>query len=114
MEPKKSNGYVIDLESLGDVRAGQASRFVALLSRDGTTNGTVGDLEALLGDESHVAILDSSAGSFAHIDAEISDIGFGPSVGFAHRFERPGLYKVWLRFTKGDKVTTVDWVVDVK
>lgn len=110
MGPKKSNGYLIELEPLGEVKAGQTSRFVALLSRDGTG----GDLESLVGAESHVAILDSSAGSFSHIDAEMSDIGFGPSVGFAHRFERPGLYKLWLRFTKGDKVTTVDWVVDVK
>ncbi|MEO6457767.1 MAG: hypothetical protein ABIO92_05780, partial [Chloroflexia bacterium] len=114
---KKSNGYVISLEPLGDVRAGQTSRFVALVSRDtdaDTAASARDEIKSLVGTESHIALLDQNAGSFAHIDAVMSDIGLGPSVGFTHRFERSGLYRLWLRFSKDGKVTLVDWVVEVK
>lgn len=125
MGPKQAGGYTIDLEPLGGagvVRAGEESRFVAVVSNNGASgsNGHSGngsqsaDLSKLVGEEAHVVILDANAGSFAHIDAQVRDIGFGPSVGFVNRFERPGLYKIWLRFSHNGQVTTVGWVVDVK
>jgi hypothetical protein len=58
-------------------------------------------------------VLDENAGGFAHIGAKVQDIGFGPSAGFEHRFEKPGLYKMWLRFT-AEQTIQVEWVVEVK
>lgn len=116
MAPKKSEGYTIDLQPLGEVKAGQASRFIAVIGSDGTAK-TGKDLQALLGKTAHLIVLDESAGSFAHIGAKVQDIGapasLMPSAGFEHRFERPGLYKLWLRFT-AEQTIQVEWVVEVK
>jgi Cu+-exporting ATPase len=112
MLSKKSEGYSIDLQPLGTVSASQPTRFIAVIGSDGNARSDV-DLQSLVGKAAHLIVLDESAGSFAHIDATVQDIGFGPSAGFEHRFERRGLYKVWLRFT-AEQTVQVEWVVEVK
>jgi P-type Cu+ transporter len=112
MVPKKREGYSVDLKPLGELTAGDESRFIAVIGSDGKAKSEE-ELRALLGKTAHLVVLDQSAGSFAHIGATVQDIGFGPSVGFEHLFERPGLYKLWLRFT-AEQTVQVAWVVEVK
>ena len=110
--PKKSEGYSIDLKPLGELNTDEESRFIAVIGSDGKAKSDK-ELQALLGKTAHLIVLDQSAGSFAHIGAKVQDIGFGPSAGFEHLFERPGLYKLWLRFT-AEQTVQVEWVVEVK
>jgi Cu+-exporting ATPase len=112
MLPKKSEGYTIDLKPLGDVRAGQPSQFIVVIGSDGKAKSAE-QLQALSGKTAHLIVLDERAGGFAHVGATVQDIGFGPSAGFEHRFDRPGLYKLWLRYT-ADEAVQVEWVVEVK
>jgi Cu+-exporting ATPase len=111
MLPKKSEGYSIELQPLGKVSAAQPIRFIAVVGSDSNARSDT-ELQALVGDTAHLIVLDQSAGSFAHIDSTMQDIGFGPTAGFEHKFDHPGLYKVWLRFT-AEQTVQVEWVVEV-
>jgi hypothetical protein len=129
--PKQSGGYLVQIEPQGEIRAGQTGNFVLTVSRDGRP---VTDLEPYLGAASHVVVLDERASAFAHEHAVAGitppggEMGgamekeadmepppsFGPNLAFSHRFEQPGLYKVWSQFKHGGEVVTVDWVVEAR
>jgi Cu+-exporting ATPase len=125
LSPKQIDGYKVSIKPNGEVGAGELSSFAITVERGGQP---VTDLEPYLGAAGHVVVLDRDAGSFAHVHAvsgeappsgdmeemEEPPARFGPSLAFSHRFEKPGLYKVWLQFSRGGQVTTVPWVIEAR
>jgi Cu+-exporting ATPase len=127
--PQRSGEYTVSIEPQSEIRAGQQSKFVLNVSRNGTP---VTDLQPYYGAASHVVVLDANASSFSHVhavpgrvapegmgsmeEAGMEDLpaSFGPDLAFSHVFAKPGLYKVWSQFQHGGRVQTVAWVVEVR
>jgi Cu+-exporting ATPase len=119
------DGYTVSINTAGRLTSGATSTFVVTVKRNGQP---VTDLEPYLGAAAHVVVLDESAGEFAHVHAISGDNAptgdmaemakpparFGPDLSFSHRFDKPGLYKVWVQFSRDGRVTTVPWVVEVR
>jgi len=124
-EARQIDGYTVSINTGGQVTAGTTGKFVVTIKRDGQP---VTGLEPYLGAASHVVVLDETAGGFAHVHAvpgdtppagDMADMAelparFGPDLSFSHRFEQPGLYKVWVQFSRDGQVTTVPWVIEVR
>jgi Cu+-exporting ATPase len=125
MGPKQAGEYTARIGTGDEITAGKESSFVVSIEESGKP---ITDIEPYLGAAAHVVVLDQNASGFAHVHAvagnapptgEMEDMGepparFGPDLAFSHRFEKQGLYKVWVQFNRGGEVTTVDWVVEVR
>ncbi len=134
MSPKQVEGYKVSLGPVGQITAGRDASFVVTVEQNGKP---VPDLKPYLGAASHVVVLNQDGGDFHHVhgvagsnppaDTNMGGNGaavdesmtlvpaqFGPTYSFSHRFDKPGLYKVWSQFAHGDAVLTVAWVVEVR
>jgi Cu+-exporting ATPase len=125
LAPQTVAGYTATITPQGAIRAGQLSRFVVQITRDGAP---VTDLQPYLGAASHVVVLNAQAEGFTHVHGvagaappagEMSEMAdapaqFGPDYAFSHTFAQPGLYKVWSQFAHNGQVLTVAWVVEVR
>ncbi len=135
--PKQAGDYTVSIGPSGPVTAGSVSSFLVTVEQKGAP---VTNLQPYLAAASHVVVLDESAGGFAHVHAvagavppsdSMSGTGgtgsmagaedmsappasFGPNFSFTHRFDKPGLYKVWSQFKHNGQVQTVSWVVEVR
>jgi Cu+-exporting ATPase len=58
--------------------------------------------------------IDDEPGAQGADDMSAPPASFGPNFTFSHRFDRPGLYKVWSQFQHNGQVHTVSWVVEVR
>lgn len=139
MAPRQAGDYKVSISPSGSITAGSMSGFVVTVERSGKP---VTDLQPYLAAASHVVVLDESVGGFSHVHAvagatppsdSMSGTGgtggmagaadddmsappasFGPNFSFSHRFDKPGLYKVWSQFQHNGQVQTVSWVVKVR
>jgi Cu+-exporting ATPase len=125
LAPQTVAGYTATIQPQGAIQAGQLSRFVVHITRDGAP---VTDLQPYLGAASHVVVLDAQADGFTHVHGvagstppagemgEMADAPaqFGPDYAFSHTFAQPGLYKVWSQFAHNGQVLTVAWTVEVR
>lgn len=133
MTPRQVGEYKVSIGPGGQVKAGTLSSFVVTVERNGQP---VTDLQHYLAAASHVVVLDESAGGFSHVHAMAGNVpqasnmsgvegggmdnmsapppSFGPNFNFSHRFDKPGLYKVWSQFKHNGQVQTVSWVVEVR
>jgi hypothetical protein len=92
------------------------SQLLFRLSRNGQP---VTDLEPYIGAMGHCVILSEDTQTYLHshpeqLFAPKPDARGGPEVAFHTRFPKPGRYKVWGQFKRGDQVLVADFVLDVK
>ncbi len=88
---------------------------------DGKTGEPVKDLRPYLGAWGHTLILSEDATDYLHShptemipdDAERSKLEGKPDVVFDTFFPRPGNYRIWSQFQRGDKIITVPFTVYV-
>ncbi len=125
MSPKQVGDYSVSIRPDGPVTAGDLSSFVLTVQQNGKP---VSDLQPYLGAASHVVALNANSEDFAHVHAVAGDkapqdsmddmagppAAFGPNIAFSHRFDKPGLYKVWAQFRHNGQVQTVSWVVEAR
>ena len=52
--------------------------------------------------------------SLTEIEAATLPAKFGPDLNFEYTFPKAGFYKIWVQFSQGGAVHTVDYVVEVK
>lgn len=77
------------------------------------------DLEPYIGAMGHCVLISQDTQIYLHSHPEQlfnpkpSDRG-GPEIAFHARFPKPGLYKIWGQFKRGDKILVADFVLDVK
>jgi hypothetical protein len=76
------------------------------------------DLEPYLGAMGHCVIISEDTGTYLHCHPEqflAPDPAArgGPEVAFHTRFPKPGSYKVWGQFQRGEKIVVADFVVEV-
>jgi len=96
--------------------AGLHTNFLFRLYRDGRP---INDLEPYIGAMGHCVIISADTQTYLHCHPEqllapTPDARGGPDVPFHTIFPRPGLYKIWGQFKRGDHVIIADFVVDVK
>ena len=95
-----------------------ANTHAQLLFRLSDGGKPVGDLQPYIGAMGHCVIISEDTGTYLHCHPEQlfppkgDNLG-GPDVAFHTRFPKPGRYKVWGQFKRGDKVVVADFVVDV-
>ena len=85
-----------------------------------TQNGKpLTDLEPYIGAMGHCVIISQDTQTYLHSHPEQlfnpkpSDRG-GPEIAFHTRFPKPGLYKVWGQFKRGERILVADFVIKVK
>ena len=90
--------------------ASETSITFALLDDAGAP---VNDLQTYLGAMGHLVILSADGRDYvhAHNDAKSAPDG---RVRFEAHFPNPGLYKGWGQFRRGEDVSTVPFVIEVK
>jgi Cu+-exporting ATPase len=109
------------------IRAGEEASFTFILDQG---ERSVNDLEPYLGAAAHVAVVSEDTEDFAHVHGKAEQgrgeghegMGsmdsppdtFGPEVGFHYTFPGAGLYKLWGQFSRGGRVITVPFVVEVQ
>jgi len=87
------------------------------LERDGQP---VTDLSPYIGAMGHCVIISEDTQSYLHSHPEqfsaapSPNARGGPEVDFHTMFPRPGRYKVWGQFKRGDKIIVADFVVNVE
>jgi hypothetical protein len=87
------------------------------LSRDGKP---VTDLWPYIGAMGHCVIISEDTQSYLHSHPEqftaapAPDERGGPVVAFHTAFPKPGRYKVWGQFKRGDEIIVADFVVNVE
>jgi hypothetical protein len=96
--------------------AGLHTDFLFRLTRDGRP---VNDLQPYIGAMGHCVIISQDTQTYLHCHPEqllapTPDARGGPDVPFHTIFPRPGLYKIWGQFKRGNHVVIADFVVDVK
>jgi Cu+-exporting ATPase len=122
---RQAGDYSVSIMQEGQVVAGDLSSFVVKIEQNGKP---VTNIEPYLGAASHVVVLNENAEGFAHVHAVAGDQApgdmmeemdgppatFGPNIAFSHRFDKPGLYKIWVQFLHNGQVQTVSWVVEAR
>jgi hypothetical protein len=92
------------------------SQLLFRLSKNGQP---ITDLEPYIGAMGHCVILSEDTQTYLHshpeqLFAPKAGARGGPEVAFHTRFPKPGRYKVWGQFKRGDQVLVADFVLDVK
>jgi heavy metal-binding protein len=85
---------------------------------DAVTGTPVKDITPYLGAWGHTLILSADQSDYVHshpeeqVDsADRAKLRGGPNVTFQALFPRPGLYRIWTQFLRGDTLTTVSFTV---
>ena len=86
---------------------------------DAKTGALVRDLLPYLGAMGHTLILSEDQADYVHShpeeevapDADRSKLRGGPDVTFNAFLPRPGNYRVWTQFQRGDRLTTVSFTI---
>jgi uncharacterized membrane protein/FtsH-binding integral membrane protein len=96
--------------------AGMHSQLLFRLSRNGQP---ITDLEPYIGAMGHCVIVSDDTQSYLHSHPEQllapkPDARGGPEVAFHTRFPKPGRYKIWGQFKRGEQILVADFVLDVR
>jgi uncharacterized membrane protein len=96
--------------------AGMHSQLLFRLSRSGQP---LTDLQPYIGAMGHCVIVSEDTQTYLHSHPEQllapkPDARGGPEVAFHTRFPKPGRYKVWGQFKRGEQILVADFVLDVK
>jgi hypothetical protein len=99
------------------VIAGQPVTITYHLS-DATSGEPVGDIRPYLGAWGHTLILSEDQIDYVHShpsgtipEDQLETIKGGPDVTFEALLPRPGSYRIWTQFRRGDKLTTVTFTL---
>lgn len=86
---------------------------LAFRLKDRKTGKPIVDLQPYLGALGHLMIVHQDGKTFVHShpSEEAKQTG---EVRFAARFPKPGIYKAWVQFQRGGKVSTLAYVFEVK
>ncbi|HEX4056265.1 MAG TPA: DUF2231 domain-containing protein [Tepidisphaeraceae bacterium] len=79
----------------------------------------VNDLRPFMGAMAHCVVISQDTQVFLHCHPEqllspTPDARAGPDIPFGTIFPKPGLYKIWGQFRRGNKMIVVDFVVPIK
>ena len=79
----------------------------------------VNDLRPFIGAMAHCVVISQDTQVFLHCHPEqllspTPDARAGPDIPFGTIFPKPGLYKIWGQFRRGNKMIVVDFVVPIK
>ena len=96
--------------------AGVHSQLLFRLAKNGQP---VTDLAPYIGAMGHCVIISEDTQTYLHCHPEqlfnpTPDARGGPEVPFHTHFPKPGRYKVWGQFKRGEQVLVADFVLDVK
>jgi uncharacterized membrane protein len=77
------------------------------------------DLHPFMGAMAHCVIISQDTSVFLHchpeqLQAPTPDARAGPDIPFGTIFPKPGRYKIWGQFMRGQKMIVISFVVDVK
>ena len=126
---KERDGWQVTLASQKPFRAGEDTEFTFAI-RDATTGKTPENLTPFLGAWAHFVFIDEAKQGFIHahpseasptktasVQAHLHDaasLGDPPSeIRVLTNFSKPGLYKLWAQFQRGDQVITQPFIVRV-
>jgi uncharacterized membrane protein len=96
--------------------AGIETHFIFRLTQN---DQPVIDLHPFMGAMAHCIIISQDTSVFLHchpeqLQAPTPDARAGPDIPFGTIFPKPGRYKIWGQFMRGQKMIVVSFVVDVK
>jgi hypothetical protein len=80
---------------------------------DAGTKKPIDNLEPYLGAVGHTVIIDQNAEEYLHVHPSDEEAR-GPEAVFETKFPHKGKFKVWNQFQHNGKVSTVEFVVEVK
>lgn len=103
------DGMRVSLDA-GAVKSGE-SRPIHLAVADAATGAPVSDLEPYLGAGAHLVAVSADMTEAVHEHPAAA--GRGPDITFRPLFPRPGLFKIWIQFQRGGRVSTAAFVIDV-
>jgi hypothetical protein len=116
---KVVDGMKIDLKiDPAEIIAGRPATLKYSLS-DAKTGSPVRDLAPYLAAWGHTLILSEDQSDYVHSHpeetvpeaADRSALRGGPDVTFQALFPRPGVYRIWTQFLRGERLTTVSFTV---
>jgi hypothetical protein len=107
--PKIVDGMRVSLDA-SRARAGERQP-VTVLIEDAASGTPVLDLEPLLGAAAHLLLVSPDLTESVHDHPPAS--GGGPSIGFRPLVPGAGVFKVWIRFQRAGRVSTVSFVIEV-
>jgi hypothetical protein len=108
-EPRIVDGMRVSLDR-SPRRAGQAELLTVHITA-AATGAPISDLEPYLGAAGHLVAVSADMTEAVH--EHPAPDGRGPELRFRPLFPRAGLFKVWIQFQRGARVTTASFVIDV-
>lgn len=112
VEPKTVDGMRVTLDA-SKVKAGDTKPLTFRIE-DAATGAPATDLEPYLGARAHLLVVSADLTEAIHgHPVEASPVGQGAALSFAPLVPRPGVYKVWIQFQRGGKVSTAAFVIAV-
>jgi hypothetical protein len=84
---------------------------------DAATGAPVTDLEPYLGAAAHLLVVSADLTEAIHghpIGTSLVGQVQGAALSFAPLVPRAGVYKVWIQFQRAGRVSTADFVIDVR
>jgi hypothetical protein len=107
--PKTVDDMRVSLDG-SKLKAGETQALTIRID-DEATGSPVSDLEPYLGASAHLLLvpLDMTEAIHGHPTDEVR----GPTVSFAPLIPRPGVYKAWIQFQRGGRVSTAAFVISV-
>jgi hypothetical protein len=107
--PKTVDGVRVSVDA-SKVKAG-AVRPLTFRFEDAASGAPVTDLEPYLGASAHLLAVPVDLSEAIH--GHPTDGGHGPVVSLTPLIPRPGLYKLWIQFQRGGRVSTASFVIEV-
>jgi hypothetical protein len=108
-EPKIVDGMRVSLDR-SKLKAGQTELLTVQIA-DAATGSPIADLEPYLGAAGHLIAVSADMTEAVH--EHPAPDGRGPEIRFRPLFPRAGLFKIWIQFQRGARVTTASFVIDV-
>ena len=106
---KMVDGVRVSLDAAA-VKAGEP-RPLQVRVADAATGAPVTDLEPYLGAGAHLFAVSADLSEAVHEHPAVA--GSGPDITVRPLFPRAGLFKIWIQFQRGGRVTTAAFVIDV-
>lgn len=106
--PRVVDGVRVSLDA-SKVKAGD-TRPLTFRIEDAATGAPAMDLEPYLGAAAHLLVVsaDLTEAVHGHPNGDGSPLSFDPLI------PRPGIYKVWIQFQRGGRVSTAAFVIDAR